>query len=112
MSWLEMLTMTVAVLSVLECVAGRLAAMDPRTIRAGVALGYLAATGVCILAASLIFQGMDVRWLDLAAWGIAAHLVLTLREWRNGSPEWATRQPDDYPRSAVPSRIDSGDRPM
>ena len=112
MSWLEMLTMTVAAASAVECVAGRLAAMHARTHRTGVMLGYFLAAGVCILAASMIWQGLDVRWLDLAAWGIAAHLVLSWREWRHGAPESVKREADGYLRDAMPSRIDGGDRPM
>ena len=112
MSWLDMLTMTVAALGALECVAGRLAAMDPRHHRHGVMLGYFLAAGVCILAASLIFQGLNVQWLDLAAWGIAVHLALSWRDWRNGAPGWTARDASGYPQGAVPSRIDRGDRQM
>lgn len=112
MSWVDMITMTVAALASVECVTGRIAAMHWAHHRPGVMLGYLLAAGVCILAASLIWQGLDVRWLDLAAWGIAAHLVLSWREWRRGAPESAQRRPDGYVRGVVPSRIDSGDRPM
>lgn len=111
MSWLDMLTMTVAALSAVECVTGRLAAMHWRQHRHSLLLGYLLAAGVCILAASMIWQRLDVRWLDLAAWGIAAHLVLSWREWRHGAPTRALREAGGYPQGAVPSRID-GDRPM
>lgn len=106
-----MLTMTVAALGALECLAGRLAAMHSSTHRHGVMLGYFLAFAVCVLAASLIFQGLDVKWLDVAAWGIAAHLVLSWRDWRHSAPEWTRREAGGYPQGAVPSRID-GDRPM
>lgn len=111
MSWLDMLTMTVATLGALECLAGRLAAMDPRRHRHGVMLGYFLAFAVCVLAASLIFQGLEVKWLDLAAWGIAAHLALSWRDWRTTAPAWTVREAEGYLQGAVPSRIDGGDRP-
>jgi hypothetical protein len=104
-----MLTMTVAAGAALECVAGRLAAMHLREHRLGLMLGYLLAAGVCIMAASMVWQRLDVRWLDLASWGIAAHLVLTWRNWRHGAPPDTLRQ-DYYPRGAMPSRIDDSGR--
>lgn len=112
MSWLDMLTMTVAALSAVECVAGRVAAMHWRRHKPTLQLGYLLAAGVCILAASLIWQRLDVRWLDLAAWGIAAHLLLSWRDWRHGAPESTKRGDGEYPRGAMRSRIDGGDRQM
>ena len=112
MSWLDIITVAVAMLSSLECLAGRIGSMDRRKHRHGVMLGYFAAFAVCILAASLIFQGLEAKWLDLAAWGIAAHLALSWREWRHGAPGWAVREAEGYPRGAVPSRIDGGDRQM
>lgn len=109
MSWLDMLTMTAAALSAVECVTGRLAAMHWREHRHSLLLGYLAAAGVCILAASMIWQRLDVRWLDWAAWGIAAHLVLSWREWRDGAPASALQHPGGPLGAAVPSRIDRAD---
>lgn len=107
MSWTDMLTLTIAAVSALECIAGRLAALDWRRHRHNLLLGYLLATGVCILAASLIWQGLDPRLLDWATWGIAAHLVLSWRDWRHGAPENALQRPAGRPITAVmPSRID------
>ncbi len=113
MTLLDMLTLTVAALAALECVAGRLAAMQWSQHRPKLLLGYFAAAGVCILAASMLWQGMDVRWLDLAAWGIAAHLALTWGDWRNGPPLEACRaRPQRYgPGDLVPSsQFDDGRR--
>ena len=104
-----MLTMTVAGLAGLECVAGRLAAMHRGEHRTSYQLGYLMAFIVCILAVSMIWQQLDVRWLDLAAWGIAAYLSLTWDDWRHGPPAAAERG-GDWPRDAVPSRVEDGDR--
>jgi len=109
MNWLDMLTLTVAALSALECVIGRLAAMHWQEHRQTWVLGYLLAAGVCILAASLVWQRMDVRWLDWAAWCVAAHLALSWREWRTGPPASVRRDARNYPAGAVPSRIDGGD---
>lgn len=108
MSWLDMLTLTVAALSALECVTGRLAAMHWREHRQTWVLSYLLATGVCILAVFFIWQGQDSRWLDAAAWAIAVHLVLSWGEWRNGPPQTARRDDSQYLHGAVPSRIDGG----
>ena len=104
MTWLDMLTMTVAALSALECVTGRLAAMNWREHKHSLTVGYLLAAGVCILAASLIWQGQDSGWLDLAAWGIAAHLGLSWRAWRAGPPAAALR---DDTQGMVPVTADS-----
>lgn len=102
-----MLTMAVATLAALECVAGRLAAMDRNVHRLSYLGGYFMAFAVCIVAASMIWQHLDVRWLDWAAWGIAAHLVLSWADWRNGPPLAALR--DTGPRHAVPAHIESRD---
>lgn len=110
MSWLAMLTMTVAVVAALECVAGRLAAMHWSEHRPAYLLGYLLAAGVCILAASLIWQQAEVQWLDVAAWGIASHLALTWEDWRHGPPSRALRDTMAFAGRAMPSRIDGGDR--
>ena len=113
MSWGDMLTMTVAALAGLECVTGRLAAMHRSQHRGTLMLGYLVAFGVCIAAASLIWQGADVQWLDTAAWVIAAHLVLTWGDWRDGPPLHAYRAPPVRYRAGdlVPSsQFDDGRR--
>ncbi len=113
MTWGDMLTMTVAALAALECIAGRVAAMHWRDHRPQLLLGYFAAAGVCILAASMLWQGLDVRWLDWAAWGIAAYLLLTWGDWRDGPPLEAHRaRPQRYrPGDLVPSsQFDDGRR--
>lgn len=106
MTWLDTLTMTAAALSAIECVAGRLAALDWRRHRHGLLLGYFAAAGVCILAASMLWQQMDVRWLDWAAWGVAAHLAFSWRDWRHGAPEGALQGAAGHAGGMVPSRLD------
>lgn len=113
MSWLDMLTMTAASVAALECITGRLAALHWREHRPHLLLGYFAAAVVCILAASMAWQGMDVRWLDAAAWVIAAHLALTWGDWRDGAPLDARRpRPVRYsPGDLVPSsQFDDGRR--
>lgn len=113
MTWLDMLTMTVAALAALECVIGRLAAMHWTQHRPHLMLGYLLAAGVCILAASLIWQGADASLLDAAAWGIALHLGFTWGDWRHGPPLTAYKpRPARYrPGDLVPSsQFDDGRR--
>lgn len=113
MTRLDMLTLTVAALAALECVAGRIAAMHWTQHRPRLMLGYLAAAGVCILAASMTWQGLDVRWLDAAAWVIAAHLALTWGDWRTGPPLTAYRAPPQRYRPgdlAPSSQLDDGRR--
>ncbi len=105
-----MLTMTVATLAAFECVTGRLAAMHWREHRHSLLIGYLLAAGVCILAASMIWQRLDVRWLDWAAWGVAAHLLFSWREWRHGAPVNALQRTRNYSGQVVPSRLDDGGR--
>lgn len=106
MTWLDMITFTVALLATIECVAGRLAAMHWREHRPALLLGYLLAAGVCILAASMVWQGTDARWLDWAAWGIAVHLGLSWRDWRHGAPLAACRPPELHMLEVAPSRIE------
>jgi len=113
MNWMDMLTMSVAALAALECLAGRMAAMHPSEHRAGYLLGYLGAFSVCALACSLIWQGADARWLDAAAWGVALYLAATWGDWRDGAPLQACRpRPVRYgPGDLAPSsQFDDGRR--
>lgn len=112
MSWIDMLTMTVAAVAAFECVTGRLAAMSRAQHRPQVMLGYLGGAEVCILAASMIWQQMDVRWLDWAVWCVALYLLLTWGDWRHGPPLSACRaQPVRYlPGDLVPSSHDDRGR--
>jgi hypothetical protein len=109
MSWLEMVGFTIAVAAAVECVIGRVAPMDRRIHRPGVLAAYAGAACVCILAASLTWQGLNTGFLELLALGIAGHLVLTWHEWRYGPPSSVRRDARHYPPGAVPSRIDGGD---
>ncbi len=111
MSWADMFTFTVALLGTLECIAGRLAAMHLSEHRPSYLLGYFAASGVCILAASMTWQQMDVRWLDWAAWSIGLHLALTWGDWRHGAPLEAFRgRPMHAGGELAPSTFDDGRR--
>lgn len=112
MSWLDMLTMTVAAWAAFECVTARVCAMHPRKHRATYQAGYLLASVVCILAASMIWQQMDVRWLDWAAWGVAAHLLFSRGDWRDGPPLTAYRAQPQRQRAGdlIPSGFDDGRR--
>ncbi len=101
MSWWDVITLTVAALAGLECVTGRIGAMYWRLHRHRLLVGYYVASGVCFLAASLIWQGADSQLLDVAAWGIAAHLVLTWRDWRDGAPPSALQRHDGLPGLSV-----------
>jgi len=66
---------------------------------------------VCILAASMTWQQMDVRWLDWAAWGIGQHLALTWGDWRHGAPLEAFRgRPMHAGGELAPSTFDDGRR--
>lgn len=110
---MDMLTLTVAALAALECVAGRVCAMHPKRHRLGLQIGYLLGAGICIFAGLWILQGVDARWLDAAAWGVALYLLLTWGDWRHGPPLTACRpQPVRYsPRDLVPSsQFDDGRR--
>lgn len=112
MTWVDMIGFTVAVAAAVECVIGRVAQLDWRVHRPGVLAGYALAACTCIIAASLTWQGIGTLFLDLLALGIAGHLVLTWDEWRNSPPRSVRRDASNYPRGAVPSRIDGGDQPM
>lgn len=83
---LTTLTMIVAAAAGIECVIGRIAAMQWKRHRRSIMLSYLVAAGICLLSASMLWQEMDARWLDLSAWVIAAYLLVTWRAWRNGAP--------------------------
>ncbi|MDH4392659.1 MAG: hypothetical protein QE285_14710, partial [Aquabacterium sp.] len=72
-----MVGFTIAVAAAMECVAGRIAPMDRRQHRPGVIAAYAAAACVCILAASLTWQGLGSGFLDLLSLGIAGHLIIT-----------------------------------
>ena len=106
MTWLDMITMTVAALSALECIAGRLAPMHRDMHKAAYMNGYLGAACACILSASLTFQGIGNAALDLMAGAVFVHLVLTWRDWRDNPPHYARR---DMPPDMRPSRIPADD---
>lgn len=95
------LTFWVALLAAMECVAGRIGAMHIDQHRTTYLAGYWLAFGVCVLAASFTWQGLDARWLDVAAWGVFAHLVFSWGDWRHGPPLAAFR--------ALPQRSHVGD---
>jgi len=112
MSWVDMFAFTVAGAAALECVIGRLAAMHVSEHRPSYLLGYFLAAGVCILAASMTWQQLDVCWLDWAAWGIGLHLALTWGDWRDGAPLEAYRGAPVRAGGGelVPSTFDDGRR--
>ena len=91
MNWLNLLTRVVAGAAALECLTGRVAAMEWGRHRLPLMLAYLLASWVCIAAVSLIWQGKEAALLDWASWAVALHLVLTWRDWRNGAPPSALR---------------------
>lgn len=110
---IDLLTLTVAAVAGLECVASRLAAMHWRRHRPALLAGYLVGAVVCFAAGWMVWSGKDARWLDLAAWGIAAHLLLTWGDWRDGAPLQAFKaRPVRYrPGDLVPSsQFDDGRR--
>jgi hypothetical protein len=83
---MDMVGFTVSTVAALECVAGRLAQLDRKHHRPGVIAAYVVAACVCILAASLTWQGLGVWALDVLALVIAGHLVLTWEHWRHHPP--------------------------
>lgn len=109
MNLIDMIGFTISVAAGVECVIGRIAPLDRRIHRPGVLFGYVGAACVCILAASLTWQGYSAGMLELLALGIAGHLLLTWDGWRNGPPPSVRRDATHYPPGAVPSRIDGGD---
>ena len=66
MTWVDMISMTIAAAAAVECVAGRIAPMDLRHHRPAVIAVYALAATVCILAASLVWQGAGLLVLTLA----------------------------------------------
>ena len=112
MSWFDWVTLVVAGASAMECVAGRLAALDISRHRLAYLGSYWLAAGVCFLAGSLMAQGLDSHWLDAATWAIAAHLLATLGDWRDGPPLQACKPQPQRQRSGdlVPSGFDDGRR--
>jgi hypothetical protein len=112
MTLLDMIGFTAAVVAAVECVIGRVAPLDRKVHRPGILAGYAGAACICIMAASLTWQGAGSVFLELLALGIAGHLVLTWDEWRYGPPRWVRRDARHYPPGAVPSRIDGGDQTM
>jgi hypothetical protein len=109
MTWMDMIGFTISGVAALECVAGRLAQLDRKHHRPGVIAAYVVAACVCILAASLTWQGLGVWALDVLALVIAGHLVLTWEQWRHHPPASA-RQDEMAGMAPVPadSRRDGG----
>jgi len=112
MSWVDMITMTIAAAAALECVAGRVAAMDMRRHRPAVIIAYTLTASFCILTASLIWQGHGLVVFDVVTIAIAGHLVMTWDDWRHGPPPITQRDAMQYLGRPLPSRADDGDRPM
>lgn len=110
MTWVDMLSMTIAAAAAVECVVGRIAPMDMRHHRPAVIVAYALAATVCILTASLVWQGDGLLVLDVMAIAIAGHLVLTWDDWRYGPPAITRRDSAPYAGRAVPSRIDGSDQ--
>lgn len=109
MTWVDMITMSIAAAAAFECVVGRIACMDRRHHRPAVIAAYVMAAIVCIVAASLIWQGDGLLVLDVMAIAIAGHLVLTWDDWRYGPPALARRDAVAYAGRPLQSRIDGGD---
>ena len=109
MNWIDMIGCTIAAAAALECIVGRIAPLDRRIHRPSVLAGYVGAACVCILSASLTWQGYSTGMLELLALGIAGHLMLSWEDWRHGPPSSVRRDAPHYPPGAVPSRIDGGD---
>lgn len=104
MSWLDMIGFTIAVAAAWECITGRLGQMDRKHHRPAVIALYAGAACVCILAASLTWQGLGVWALDMLSLGVAGHLVLTWGDWRHHAPPSALR---DDTAGMVPVHADS-----
>lgn len=86
MSWFEILSFIAGGLAAFECAVGRLAKLDRKEHRHGVIAAYFVAACVCIVAASLAWQGIGAWPLDLLALGVAGHLLLTAGDWRRHAP--------------------------
>lgn len=110
MTWLDMISMTISAAAGLECVVGRIAQLDWRRHRGSELALYVAGAVVCILAASLTWQGMGIAALDGLAMAAAAYLLLTWGDWRHGPPLEAWRGADPVRADVVPSRLDDGGR--
>ena len=109
MTWVDMITMTIAAAAAVECVVGRIGPMDFRHHRPAVIAAYTVAATLCILAASLIWQGGGLVVLEVMAIAIAGHLLLTWDDWRYGPPPLTRRDSGAFTGRPVPSRIDGGD---
>jgi len=110
MTGLDMIGFTIAAVSALECITGRLAQLDRKHHRHGVIVAYVGAACACILSASMTWQGRGVWALDMLSLLIAGHLVLTWADWRHHPPASALR--DEW-AGMVPVHADSrqdGDR--
>lgn len=104
MTWVDMITMTIAAAAAVECVVGRIAPMDLRHHRPAVIAAYAMAATLCILAASLIWQGASLVVLDVMAIAIAGHLALTWEDWRHGPPVRTHRDSMPFTRAPLQSR--------
>jgi hypothetical protein len=109
MNWIDMIGFTATAAAGMECVVGRLAQLDRRHHRPVVIVIYACMACLCILAGSLTWQGKGVYALDILSLAVAGHLVLTWEDWRHGPPLAAERG-GDWPRDALPSRVEGGDR--
>jgi len=78
MTWVDMISMPIAAAAAVECVAGRIAPMDPRHHRPAVIAVYALAATVCILAASLVWQGAGLLVLLLGGLNPVASLVFVV----------------------------------
>jgi hypothetical protein len=110
MTWADMISMTIAAAAGVECVVGRLAQLDWRRHRASEMALYLAGAVVCILSASLTWQGAGVLALDGLAMAAAAYLLMTWGDWRHGPPLEVWRGTGPTRADVMPSRIDDGGR--
>lgn len=111
MTWLDMVSMSIAAVAGLECVVGRLAQLDRRKHRAGELVQYAVGAVLCIVSASLTWQGIGIAALEVLATVIAGYLLLTWGDWRHGPPLQAWRGVQAVQAGDVmPSRIDDAGR--